>query len=190
MSYCSSRIVVFIFFNIVLVKDQPMPRGNLFGIVTILLCSIFAAVGCGGGKPMPPKANGDGEHTHSHAEHGPHGGQVLGLGDEEYHAEFVLDEASGKVTVYLLDKDIKTNAAAASAQETIAIEAKSGEETKTYELAAVNRTAGDMPTAQQFELVDKELHGPIETNLATLKVTIAGKEFVQKINFESHGHGH
>lgn len=168
-----------------------MPRGNLFGIVSLLLCSVLAAVGCTGEKPAP-KANGggDGEHTHSHAEHGPHGGQVLGIGDEEYHAEFVLDEASGKVTVYLLDKDIKTNPAAASAQETIVIEAKSGDETKTYELAAVNRTTDDMPTAQQFELVDKELHGPIETNLATLKVTIAGKEFVQKINFESHGHDH
>lgn len=165
-----------------------MLRGNLFAIVTLFSVSLFVT-GCGGGKPVPPKGNGgDGGHTHSHAAHGPHGGQVLGLGDEEYHAEFVLDEASGKVTVYLLDKDIKVNPAAASVQETIAIEAKSGEETKTYELVAVNRTTGDMPTAQQFELVDKELHGPIETNLATLKVTIAGKDFVQKINFEGHDH--
>jgi hypothetical protein len=166
-----------------------MFRGNLFAVVALFSVSLFVT-GCGGGKPAPPKANGGGEHTHSHAAHGPHSGQVLGLGDEEYHAEFVLDEASGKVTVYLLDKDIKVNPAAASAQETITIEAKSGETTKTYELAAVNRTAGDMPTAQQFELVDKELHGPIETNLATLKVTIGGKEFVQKINFEGHGHDH
>ncbi len=167
-----------------------MQRGILFGLAALFCVSLFVT-GCGGGNPAPPKANGDaGGHTHSHAAHGPHRGQVLGLGDEEYHAEFVLDEASGKVTVYLLDKDIKVNPAAASAQETITIEAKSGEATKTYELAAVGRTTGDMPTAQQFELVDKELHGPIETNLATLKVTIGGKEFVQKINFEGHGHDH
>ena len=114
----------------------------------------------------------------------------MGLGKEEYHAEFVMDEKDGKVTVYLLDKDIKTNKDASSAEETIKIEAKSGADTKTYELAAVDRTTGDMPTAQQFELVDKELHGAIETGSATLKVTIAGKPFEQKISFEGHGHDH
>lgn len=161
-------------------------------ILTVCVTLLGAGcTGCGGGNnPPAPKANGGGGHEHSHSEHGPHGGQVLGLGDEEYHAEFVLDEASGKVTVYLLDKDIKTNAAAASAQETIVIEAKSGDETKAYDLAAVNRTTGDMPTAQQFELTDKELHGAIETKSATLKVTIAGKPFEQKITFEAHGHEH
>lgn len=151
----------------------------------------FLSTGCTTDKPAP-KANGGGGggHEHSHDAHGPHGGQVMALGKEEYHAEFVMDEANGKVTVYLLDKDIKTNKEAASAQETITIEAKSGAETKAYELAAVDRTTGDMPTAQQFELVDKELHGAIETNSATIKVTIAGKSFADKISFEGHGHEH
>jgi hypothetical protein len=167
-----------------------MQRWTWLGIVVFASIS-FLSVGCTTKAPAP-KANGggDGGHAHSHSEHGPHGGQVMGLGNEEYHAEFVMDEATGKVTVYLLDKDIKTNKDAASAQETITIEAKSGAETKKYELAAVDRTTGDMPTAQQFELVDKELHGAIETNSATIKVTIAGKPFEQKISFEGHGHEH
>jgi hypothetical protein len=167
-----------------------MQRWTWLGI--FLLAGIsFLSTGCT--KAPPPKANGGaggGDHTHSHAEHGPHGGQVMGLGNEEYHAEFVLDEKTGKVTVYLLDKDIKVNKEASSAEETIKIEAKSGADTKTYELAAVDRTTGEMPAAQQFELVDKELHGAIETNSATLKVTIAGKPFEQKISFEGHGHDH
>jgi hypothetical protein len=167
-----------------------MHRWTSLGIV--LFTSLgFLSAGCTTNTPAP-KANGGGAggHEHSHDAHGPHGGQVMALGKEEYHAEFVMDEASGKVTVYLLDKDIKTNKEAASAQETITIEAKSGAESKTYELAAVDRTTGDMPTAQQFELVDKELHGAIETNSATIKVTIAGKSFADKISFEGHGHEH
>jgi len=161
--------------------------------LSALVCVSLFVTGCGGGNnPAPPKKNGGGghEHSHSHAENGPHGGQVMAIGDEEYHAEFVLDAESGKVTVYLLDKDIKVNPAAASAQETIVIEEKVGTETKTHELAAVDRTTGDMPTAQQFEVVAKELHGPIKTELATLKVTIAGKPYTQKISFTGHGHDH
>ena len=161
-----------------------MQRGTWLGVIA-LFCGTLFVMGCGGGKPLPPK--GVPAAGHSHDEKGPHGGQVLGLGDEEFHAEFVLEEASGKVTVYLLDKAIKNNPAATSAQETITIDDKSG---KKFELAAVDRTTGDMPTASQFELVDKELHGPIKTELATLHVTIGGKEFHQKIAFGGHGHDH
>lgn len=53
---------------------------------------------------------------HAHPTEGPHGGELVELGDEEYHAELLHDEAAGTVTVYLLD------AAAVAAADTDATE--------------------------------------------------------------------
>lgn len=44
---------------------------------------------------------------HDHAEHGPHHGDLLEIGKEEYHAEVVVDEAKKQLVVYLLDKEVK-----------------------------------------------------------------------------------
>lgn len=159
------------------------------------------AVGCGGCDSSTPPAKKPAEteghehdHGHSHAAKGPHTGQVLAIGAEEYHAEFTHDDGSGKVTVYLLDKDIKVNPAAASPEETISIEVKTKAETKKYDLIAVGRGEGDKPLASQFEVVDKELLGFLETLggdvSATLNVKIGDKQFNQPINFDDHGHAH
>ena len=51
--------------------------------------------------------DGHDHHDHDHAHmHGPNGGPVLELGDEEYHAEWLHDDESGKVTVVLQPRDI------------------------------------------------------------------------------------
>src|SRR5262245_58424562 len=39
-------------------------------------------------------------HTHT----GPNGGRLIVLGDEDYHAELVIDHTKGEVTVRVLDK--------------------------------------------------------------------------------------
>lgn len=44
---------------------------------------------------------------HDHAEHGPHHGEILEIGKEEYHAEIVVDEIKKQMVVYLLDKEVK-----------------------------------------------------------------------------------
>ncbi len=44
---------------------------------------------------------------HVHAEHGPHQGQIVEIGKEEYHAEIVVDESKKQLMVFLLDKDVK-----------------------------------------------------------------------------------
>lgn len=45
---------------------------------------------------------------HDHHAHGPHGGHIVELGGEAYHAEVTLDVPTRKLTVYLLGKDAKT----------------------------------------------------------------------------------
>jgi hypothetical protein len=165
-------------------------------LLSVVVLSVVGFIGCGGcGPTTPPKKNGGSghEHPHSHDQAGPHSGKMIAVGAEEFHAEFVMDDASGKVTVYLLDKDMKTNPAAVSSQETITIETKTKDETKTYELAAVGRSA-EKTSVDQFEVADKELVGLLKTiggdNSAILKVTIGEKPFSQNINFEEHGHDH
>jgi hypothetical protein len=64
--------------------------------------------GCGGGSAQQNGA-GNSEHEHAHSSTGPHGGSLIGLGDEEYHAELVHDEPNGTVTVYLLDSQAKAS---------------------------------------------------------------------------------
>lgn len=45
--------------------------------------------------------------SHVHAEHGPHGGEILEVGKDEYHMELIIDEAKKQVVVYLLDGKMK-----------------------------------------------------------------------------------
>jgi predicted small lipoprotein YifL len=60
--------------------------------------------GCGkdakGPEPKPPE-----EHSHPPP---PHGGELLELGNDEYHLELIHDHDGGHVTVYVLGKDVKT----------------------------------------------------------------------------------
>lgn len=152
-----------------------------------------AAIGCPAPKPVAkPDAHG---HDHDHAHHGPHGGHVIEIGDEEYHGEWTHDD-DGKVTVYLLDKNIKKPVAIPAEKVVVNVKtiAKDKSETlQSYDLAAVNRSEGDMPTASQFEIVDKALLGSLETMAkgaveASLDVEIEGKKYTASMAEDPHHH--
>ena len=51
-----------------------------------------------------PPSTGDDGHDHAHSSEGPHGGSLIELGNEEYHAELVHDEQAGTITIYVLDR--------------------------------------------------------------------------------------
>jgi hypothetical protein len=130
-------------------------------------------------------------HSHGHADTGPNGGHLVEFQSEDYHAEWLHDDESGKVTVFILDKAAKTNVPIAN--ESITIEKKIGEKSEKYQLMA-QRADGETKTAK-FEIVDKPLiealksvgHG-IE---AIVSVEIDGKAFTGKFEHHDHGdHGH
>ena len=145
--------------------------------------------GCNGpanpGAKAPKVADAH-DHAHDHAHHGPHHGHLMEIGGEEYHAEWTHDE-SGKVTFYILDADAKKDVPIAA--EEIVIDVKIGENpSKEYKLAAVNPMDGKTAT---FEIVEKNLLGVFEQLkspgiVATLKLSINGKDYAQKI--EEHHH--
>jgi hypothetical protein len=173
---------------------------SLVGAVSLWLA------GCNPAAP-PSSTNGSGtttdghdhgheghDHAHDHAHHGPHGGELMSIGEEAYHAEWTHDE-EGKVTFYILDAEAKKEVPIAA--EKITIDVKIGEaEPKTYELMAVNPSGEPAKTAQ-FEIVDKDLLGVIEVLkpddkgvTATLNLEIDGTPYSQKIEKEAHDHGH
>ena len=139
-----------------------------------------------GAPPQPPAQNAG----HAHPTEGPHGGTLVELGKENYHAELVHDEAADTVTVYLLD---------GAAKEAVAIDGKQ---------LTLNLLVGGKP--QQFTLdaqplatdpagkcsafgstsatIGKALHAKGTTG--RLNVTVAGKVYVGKLGGHTHPHPH
>jgi hypothetical protein len=152
--------------------------------------SLLAFVGCQetASKPAAPvageqHAEGDG---HAHPTEGPHHGHLIELGQEEYHAELTHEEATDKVTIYLLDSGAKESVPTASAQVTMNFVVDGKPQQFTLPAAPdVNDPAGK---SSRFELADADLHEAIEAESAKgrLNVTIDGKDFVGSIEHEAH----
>jgi len=166
-----------------------MRQSSFWCITAAMLGMVALASGCGGGAPAPAgTGTSGGGHTHTHL--GPHKGHVMVLGKEEYHAEWTLDEAAGKVTFYILDSEAKQDVPT-DAKE-ITIDAKIGQNApKTYTLAALNPQDGK---SAAFELVDANLEGALRAKgagtVCTLHVNINGKPFDEVIKEEEHTDDH
>jgi hypothetical protein len=126
------------------------------------------------------------EHAH---EHGPHGGHIIELGEEEYHAEVVVDEAR-KLTVYLLGPDAAT--AAPIAAESIAFELGDLDAPTVLTLNAVPLEGEPEGQSSRFEAAAdalpesvhdiEELHGAVV-------VDVGGLSYVGALSHD-HDHGH
>lgn len=167
---------------------------RLFALVTLFsigLCGCLPnPAGSGGSGGKKPNANG---HDHEHV-HGPHGGHIVELGNEEYHAEW-NHEDNGRITVYILDSTGKKEFPISAEKLTIdvTVKKKDKEQTTSYELIAKNRSEGDMPTASLFELTDKQLLVSLEALTpggieAKLNVDINGKPFSVALEHDPHHH--
>jgi hypothetical protein len=180
-------------------QEWTMPYAKIWLAMSLTAGLILCAAGCNGTQPATnsPTAGEehgheghDHAHDHSHA-HGLHGGHIIEIGEEEYHAEWTHDD-SGKVTVYILDAEMKKEVPIEA--EEITIDTVVAGQTNSFQLAAVDRTAGDMPKASKFEIVDQKLLGVLESLsegvTATLKMTINGKPYEAKITHDDHGHKH
>jgi hypothetical protein len=132
-----------------------------------------------------------GHHHHGHAHLGPNGGHLVEFQTEEYHAEWLHDDESGKLTVFILDGAAKE--AVPIAADEITIEKKIGDKVSTHQLAAAGRTTESQQSAR-FEVVDKPLIEALKTAgkgvEATLTVEIDGRKFTGKFEHDDHGHGH
>jgi hypothetical protein len=149
---------------------------------------MIGLAGCGGpGQEYHPVPKGvkvqDQPHEH---EHGPHGGHLVELGEEEYHAEVVFDEKAGKIVVYILDSTAKKPTPIDAKEITLklAIDGK----TESFAVAALPQSGDPQGKSSRFELAgnaDIKSHIKDEEDLkGSVNATIGGKGYSGQIKHE------
>ncbi len=137
----------------------------------------------------PPPASVD---EHDHPNEGPHHGDLIELGNEEYHAELVHDEES--VTVYVLD------AAAAGPVEIEASEVTinliDNGTPAQFKLPAHPEMGDSVGKTSRFSLSDAKLAGHLNDQNASAKlmITINGTPYRGEVKHDhsdsDHNHAH
>jgi hypothetical protein len=149
-----------------------------------------ANIGCGGQEPPPPPATPQTANAsqtspaaqppaaHEHA--APHGGVLLELGEEFAHLELVIDRATGRLILYVLDGEAEKPVRLEVSEVELAIDpAPSVADTLNIKLAAkssvlTGETVGD---TSQFEGQHEAFKTTGKISGRVLKVSVRGKEF-------------
>lgn len=157
--------------------------------ISMALC----LVGCNNSAPpaAPNAAAAHEAHDHAHPTEGPHHGVLVELGNEEYHAEIVHDDATGAVTVYLLDSHAEKSVTTAATEAVINL--KHGDTPEQFKLAAQPEDGNPTGQTSRFTLTDKELveHLHEAAAAAKINVTIGETPFSGTIPAEDHAaHDH
>lgn len=159
-----------------------------------LVCSglVFGAMGCSGGNSDYKKTSdlqkAPAADHHDHGAKGPHGGSIVELGEEEYHAEVVLDADAHTIRVFVLGKDAKTATPIPATELTVTPEEKPALTLK----AAPQDGEGD-GKASRFELVDEAaVHALLDAGMihGDLGVKIGDKAYKGHIDYHLDGIHH
>jgi hypothetical protein len=160
---------------------------TLFTFAALLSMGII--LGCG--KPADDKKPAPEKHAeHDHPSEGPHGGHLIELGAEEYHAELVHDDATKTVTVYLLDSKATQPVGIAETELTLNLVVDG--KPQQVKLAAAPQPGDTEGNASRFSVVDEKVLEALDAPKTTgrLNVTIAGKSYTGEIAHEAHDHKH
>jgi hypothetical protein len=135
------------------------------------------------------KAASPAAHAHAHPEHGPHGGDLIELGKEEYHLELFHDEKAGVLAFYLLDSSAKKMLA--SPAKEIYVNIKAAGRGKQYKIAPSPQPNDPKDNFSCYATKDKELIETLDKHgiQASVMINIAGKQYVGKIEHHHH-HDH
>lgn len=164
-------------------------RAASFVAFTLLALSL-AAFGCTGSTSPAPKGDDHAGHDHGDHDHpteGPHGGSLIELGEEEYHAELVHDEKAGTVTIYILDAHAEKATPIEATELTINLKHDGmGEQ---FKLAATPEAGEPAGKSSKFTSTEAELAEDLdhEGADAQLVVNIDGKQYRGAV---AHDHDH
>jgi hypothetical protein len=122
----------------------PWQRLLLPLLQATLLASLLGA--CGRPGPTSPESGTSSDHGHGHTHAAPHGGTLVPLGNERYHLEVLLDSATARLQLYVLDGHAEQFVRIA--QPSIEMTLRSGTERHAMTLLpvasrATGETAGD-----------------------------------------------
>jgi len=159
-----------------------------------VLLFVMFTLGCGGNSTPNPATKTDGpkvhqEEEHAHPEEGPHHGHLIELGQEEYHAELVHNDASKTVTIYVLDSSAQ--AAVAIEEPEVKLNLVVDGQPQQFTLPAAPQSTDAAGKSSLFSLQDEALLAALESPKATgrLNITIAGKSYSGVIDHHDHeGH--
>lgn len=167
-------------------------------MVMATLCLGLAAVGCGqqqkptavAKQPAPDIESSPGEPAHP--ERGPRGGQLIELGEEEYHAELLHDDDTHVVTVYMLDGEARNDVAISAPNLTIRLDSAGA---KDYQLGPVALDHETHAAVFCYETMSKELCHALDEEgaSATLLVKIDGRTLkgaIEHVHDHDHDHEH
>ena len=140
----------------------------------------------------PPEAGAHDEHAHP--SEGPHHGDLVELGNEDFHAEVVHGEG-GSVSIYILDSAAKAAVPIDATELTINITHDGNAE--QFKLLAERDASDPEGKSSHFTLKDEELAKDLDDHDAAAKlvVMIDGKSFSGKIEHDhdadhKHDDGH
>ena len=144
----------------------------------------------------PPDTMGsiDDHAGHAHPTEGPHHGDLIELGNEEYHAEILHDEDAGTVTIYVLN-GAATEQVPIEATE-VTINVKHDGKPEQFKLSASPDNNDPQGKSSRFVSSDEELAHHLDEEGAEprLVLTINGKSYRGVITHDHHhdheGHAH
>jgi hypothetical protein len=166
-----------------------MLNKRFVGLIGVAACAFL--IGCnrgtsGNGSPSDQddeKAHAPAaEPGHEHPAEGPHGGHLIELGPQQYHAELLHDEAAHTVTIHLLDASGKEAVSADEPHITLQL-FKNGQ--------YVDYTLKAAEGASEFTLVDEGLCDTLlhdQQVRGRLHVTIGGTQHTGIIEHQAHEH--
>ena len=172
-----------------------MNRFSLSFPQTVLLAAGLAASMTFSPRPAcaqgaaKPKAAPAAEHDHAHPDKGPHGGALIELGNEKYHAELLLDDKTQTVTVYLLDGTAKKEVPIPA--KFIRINIKRSGKGEQYQLRPAPQKQETAGKTARFALKDANLCNRLHAEGidARLVVEIDGKSYSGSV-VHDHDHDH
>ncbi|QDU38576.1 hypothetical protein Mal4_29050 [Maioricimonas rarisocia] len=170
-------------------------------IGTFAVAGMLMLLGCGGSTPQEREtaagggdAHAQDDHNHDHGEghdhpsEGPHHGDLVELGNEEYHGE-VLHDDDGLVTIYILGGDAKTIVPIDASELTINV----SHDGKPEQFTLVEAPEADDPEGKssRFVISSPELVEHLENgSKAKMTVMIEGRSFSGAVVHSHHGHAH
>ena len=166
-------------------------------VVSLLFVCCIACVGCGqsfrdgeaSGHDHGPTGLQVSAPQHVHPTEGPHHGDLVELGDEEFHAELIHDHATETLTVYLLDSTAMNPVGCRAPK--LKINLSHDGKAEQFSLAAEPQPTDAPGESSRYVSRDRELCEELEHAhvSAQLVIAIGGKQFRGKIN-HAHDDGH